>query len=327
MKINRKLVMAILLFITLFGTLYISTYLYITDSNKKEDPFNISVIVYGSNSDRWATLKQGIDQGAADFGAQVNFVTMTTEDDADEQRKLLEREITNGADGIIMAAADSYSMKDAVEQAALSLPIVMVETNVENVVGIPYISADNYSMGLNIGRSVILNCNQEASTKSDIKIALLMENQRKSSVYERYDGLMDSLKYSDFNLELWQREEGDDNLSLFIQERLKTNKVDILIALDDASLEAVIDAVETNNYINVYGIGSTNKIIHYLDYGVINSVVYQNEFNMGYLSIQKFFTEDKEKENSPLTEIEFRTINRDTMYLPKNQRLVFPIIQ
>ncbi|NLK28964.1 MAG: sugar ABC transporter substrate-binding protein [Clostridiales bacterium] len=328
MKINRRLVLAILLFVTLFGTLYISTYLYITDSNKKEDPFNISVIVYGSNSDRWATLKQGIDQGAADFGAQVNFVTMTMDNNVDEQRKLLEREILNGADGIIMAATDSYSMKNAVEDAALTLPIVMVETNVEGVEGIPYISADNYSMGLNIGRSVILNCNQEASTNTDIKIALLMENQRRSSVYERYDGFMDSLKYSGFNIELWQREEDEQNLSLFIQDRMKESNVDILVALDDTSLEAVIDAVETNDYmINVYGIGSTNKIIHYLDYGVLNSVVYQNEFNMGYLSIQKFFVKDEEKSNSPLTEIEFRTINRDTMYLPKNQRLVFPIIQ
>ncbi|MDF2519345.1 MAG: hypothetical protein K0R59_4641, partial [Sphingobacterium sp.] len=26
-------------------------------------------------------------------------------------------------------------------------------------------------------------------------------------------------------------------------------------------------------------------------------------------------------------DIEFRTVNRETMYLPKNQRLVFPIVQ
>lgn len=323
MKANRKFWFVILLFLGLFGMLFISTYLYITDSSNQDKNTKISVIVYGNNSDRWATLKHGIDQGAADYGAQVNFVTMTEESDYKEQKRLLGREIDNGADGIIIAATDSNAMADAVEKASLTLPVVLIETNVAGVSGLDYLTADNYSMGLNIGRSVILNSEESK------KVAVLMENRQRSSIVERFDGFMDSLKYSDYEIDLWEREEDNEDLPQFIQDKLAITRADIVVALDDSTLEAVIDALGTYDAAaEVYGIGSTNKIIHYLDYGIIQSIVFQNEFNMGYLSVQELFKDNKDKVNNYFeTEIEFRTINRETMYLPKNQRLIFPIIQ
>jgi ribose transport system substrate-binding protein len=235
---------------------------------------------------------------------------------------LLEREIENGTKGIILAATNSKEMAEVVKEVSLAIPIVMVETNVENVYSLNYISADNYSMGLNIGRSVFLSGDKER------KVAIFVRNQQRNSVYERYQGLMDSLQYSGYTITPWEMGAEDKDISLFLQEMLKESPMDVIVALDDMSLEAVADAVESSeSTIDVYGIGSTNKIIHFLDYGVINSIVFQNEFNMGYLSIQDLINGIKRSGNVLDIEIEFRTVNRETMYLPKNQRLVFPIVQ
>lgn len=322
MEMKRNVWAFLLLFLGLFGILFISAYLYITDSNSKDKDYKISVIVYGNNGDRWANLKHGIELGAADYGAQVNFVTMTTEHDYKEQKRLLEREIANGADGIILAATDSKAMANAVKEASSKLPVVMVETDVEGVKGVHFVSADNYSMGLNAGRAVILDSYDSS------KIAVLMENQQRSSIKERFDGFMDSLKFYGYTIELWERENTDTDLAIFIQDKLKESGADIIVALDDNTLEAVFDALKANEMVvDIYGIGSTNKIIHNLDYGIIQSIVFQNEFNMGYLSVQGLFNEKKGQENGRVTEVEFRTINRETMYSPKNQRLIFPIIQ
>lgn len=322
METNRKVWVFLLLFLGLFGILFISAYLYITDSNSKDKDYKISVIVYGNNGDRWANLKHGVDQGAADYGAQVNFVTMTSEYDYKEQKRLLEREIANGADGIILAATDSKAMANIVKDASSKLPVVMVETNVDGVKGVHYVSADNYSMGLNAGRSVILN--SDASSK----VAVLMENHQRSSVKERFDGFMDSLKYYGYTIDLWERESSDTDLAMFIQDKVKESRSDIIVALDDSTLEAVFEALRVNDIaVDIYGIGSTNKIIQNLDYGIIQSIVFQNEFIMGYLSVQELFNENKGQVDGRVTEVEFRTINRETMYLPNNQRLIFPIIQ
>lgn len=318
---NKKVIMAIALLIGLFGLLLISTYLYINDTNRKESNTRISVIVYGNNSNRWTTLKQGIDQAAEDFGAEVNFCLMSSENDAKEQTLLLEREIENGSKGIILAVTDSRNMTETIQKASLKVPIVMVETKADDVDGLIYISADNYSMGLNIGRSVYLN------KKEDYRVAVYVKNMQRNSVYERYQGFMDSLQYTKNTVTDWKLEE-DDNSAQYLQKMIKEDPVDVIVALDDMSLEEVIDAVQNASIsVDVYGIGSTNKVVHNLDYGVINSIVFQNEFNMGYLSIQELLRSIHHDDNIPDIEVEFRTVNRETMYLPKNQRLVFPIVQ
>lgn len=322
MKVNRRVLLVILLLMGVMVLLLVSTYLYITDSNNKKENIMISVIVYGSNGDRWATLRQGIDQGAADLGYQVNFVTMASENDSDEQIKLIHREMANGSNGLIIAAVNSRDMAQVIQEISPDIPVVMIETNVDYVKGLSHVSADNYSMGLNIGRSVILNGKPKES------VAVIVENHSRNSVLERYEGLMDSLQYSGFVIDLWQRDERGEDLSLFIRNKMEDKRANIIVALDNNTLETVVDSMITYGFAtDIYGIGSTNKIIHYLDYGLIKSIVYQNEFNMGYLSVQKLFNDSDKEVGSLETEVEFRTINKETMHLPKNQRLVFPIIQ
>lgn len=312
--------MAAALLICLFGLLFISTYLYINDTNKKQSKSRISVIVYGSNIDRWTTLKQGIDQAAEDFGAEVNFCLMSSENDAKEQTLLLEREIENGSKGIIIAVTDSRNMTEAVQEASLKVPVIMVETKADDVDDIIYISADNYSMGLNIGRSVYLN------SKENSKVAVYMKKMQRSSVYERYQGFMDSFKYKENIITGW--EHAEDDAALYLQRMIKEDPVDVIVALDDISLEEVINAVQgASTSLDVYGIGSTSKIVHSLDYGVINSIVFQNEFNMGYLSLHELISSIHHDGHVSDIEVEFRTVNRETIYSPKNQRLVFPIVQ
>ncbi len=322
MKKNRRQLLVILLLSCLFGLLLVSIYFYINDTNRKEKTAKISVIVYSNNSDRWATLKKGIDQGADDYKAEVNFVTMTAEDNVEEQKMLIDREIVNGAKGIILAAADSKAMAQTVKEYSFLVPIVMVETNVEDLEDIAYISADNYSMGLNIGRSVCLNSSEPKT------VAVFMNNLQRNSVAQRYEGLMDSLAYTEYTIQPWEKKDKNMDACLFLQEMFKKEPIDVIVALDDESLEKVVDAVElSESAVEIYGIGSSDKIVHYLDYGVINSIVFQNEFNMGYLSMQEVVNEINEKQNILDVDIEFRTVNKETMYLPKNQRLVFPIVQ
>ena len=321
-KKSLKITLVIALLLGLTGILVISSYRYINDTSKKNNTARISVIVYGSGAgDRWATMRQGLEQGALDFHAEINFVTTTGEKDAGEQSSLIEREIANGSQGIILAAADSRELSGIVREYAASVPVVLVETSIKDAEGLTYISADNYSMGLNIGRSVYLSGDENKT------VAVFVDNLQRNSVSERYEGFLDSLKYTKCTVRPWEPEE-DADAAAFLQEKLKEEPADVIVALDDRSLEAVIDAVqEAESGIDVYGIGSTNKIVHYLDYGLIKSIVFQNEFNMGYLSVREAVCRIGQGEKKPGVDIEFRTVNKVTMYLPKNQRLVFPIVQ
>ena len=123
MKKNVKVLLAGLALIYL---LCMVVYGYMHDGSAKEERCRISIIVYGTNLDRWAFMREGISQGAKDFGAEVSVINMSSEADAKEQIDLLSREIENGAQGILMAAADSEAVNEAVTAAAAKVPVLMI---------------------------------------------------------------------------------------------------------------------------------------------------------------------------------------------------------
>ena len=322
MKNKHRILIAVSIFVILLSVLSVSSYFYFNYSYKKGTTVKISAIVYGSGADRWSTMKQGLDQGAVDFNVEVNLVTTQEDGSAEEQKALIERELANGAQGIILAAADSSGMSETVREYAKAVPVVLVETGIRNMEGITYISADNYSMGLNLGRSVYLGSSRKKS------VAVFVNNLERDSVLARYEGFLDSLQYMDSTINEWVMGEEDTEISAFLNTQLANHRADVVVALDDQSLEAVIDAAQAvGSTADLYGIGSTNKIVHYLDYGLIDSIVFENEFNMGYLSVQELVHDIQKEEIKTDNDIEFRTVNRETMYLPRNQRLVFPIVQ
>lgn len=322
MRAYKKAAIVSISLISLILAAFISSYFYIRYDTDKAQNRKISVIVYGNNADRWSTLKQGIDQGAEDFGVEVNFVTMSSENNSKEQEKLIEREIENGAEGIVLAVTDSMEMKTAVNNALLKIPVITIETGLENEKLVPYISADNYSMGLNIGRSVILNNNLEE------KIAILFSGKERKSVKDRYRGLTDCLKYTQNVTTTWEMGSSDYSLTLFIDKMMKEEPVDVIVALDAAGLESVVEVIEeSGNEIEAFGIGSTDKIVYYLDKEIIKSIVFQNEFNMGYIGIHAVINEITGNKEEVDTKIEYRAVNKKTMYVTDNQRLLFPIVQ
>ena len=74
-----------------------------------------SVILYQYTDSDWTSLLEGIRQAAEDENVVVNFVTMPVDGTVENEIELLEREVENGADGILMAAVDSALLKEKTE--------------------------------------------------------------------------------------------------------------------------------------------------------------------------------------------------------------------
>ena len=174
MKKNVKVLLAGLALIYL---LCMVVYGYMHDGSAKEERCRISIIVYGTNLDRWAFMREGISQGAKDFGAEVSVINMSSEADAKEQIDLLSREIENGAQGILMAAADSEAVNEAVTAATAKVPVLMIETGIKDsdkTLGL--LAADDYGMGKMLGEMV---------GSEHRKIALIYEYTESDSVKRR----------------------------------------------------------------------------------------------------------------------------------------------
>lgn len=298
-------------------------YYYSNYSSKEEPTFSISLIVYGS-SDRWENLKQGAERASDGTIAEVNLIPMSTETNAKEQIALINREIANGADALMIAACDSQEIEQYFQETNVEIPVVFVQSGLENNEDNWYISADNYAMGYELANIIAAN------ERNWIKAAIIADRMERKSVSERFQGVYDSLSQYADEVVIWERDENEKDIQtmLFLQRELTQEAVDVVVALDTSSMEALMDAVENlNKNIKVYGVANSDKAVYYLDNGKIKSLIYQNEFSIGYLGVKVILDEKAYEKNKIFNMVEYEIVNEDDMYSAEYEKLLFPFVK
>lgn len=290
--------------------------------------YNISIITRGKNSESLMIMKEGIDQAALEMNANISFVTLSEDNSVDEQNDLIKREMNNGADAILISPVDYEKMSEAVDNAASKLPVVQIESKVNSNKILPIISCDNFQLGASLGEEVI------KMGGSNNKIAIVKNNLECSSIKERYDGFMDAIKNTNNEytlLDITGYKQGDYYRQ--VRNFLDNNNVDAIVTFDTAMLESVGQAKKdmstaNNQYSNIqiYGTGSTSKIISFLEEKVVNATAMQNEFNVGYIGVKTAVSMINKKKIDDSV-IYSTVVNSDNMYSNENQRLLFPFVR
>lgn len=129
----------------------------------RQEPVEISVILRETESGTWSATRQGMEQAAMDLNVELRVLTLSRENDAEEQRDLLEREVASGADGVLLIPADREVLSEAVETAADAVPVVTMETDMSQDGASGYISVDNDALGRMLG-DIALNGAPEGSS-------------------------------------------------------------------------------------------------------------------------------------------------------------------
>lgn len=308
MKRARKVIM-LLISVCILALLLIA-YTRADNKNETRRDYKVSLIAYGNTSGAWNSLKEGVNQASIDYRIEVNFVNQLNASTVEEQEQLVKREIDNGCDAIIIAPIDSEAMTECIEEAKKSVDVILVENSI-NDEDIETISANNYNMGAALANSI------SYATLSSKQVTLIMNGENRQSSIQRRDGfisVLGSRKYEIIKLKDFKNTFRSLNLD---------NRV--FISFDNESLEYTASLVaehEINS--DVYGIGSGSTIVAYLDDRIIDGIVFQNEFNIGYTAIESLIEEKEGKYPGKKTDIDYKVINGETMYDKENQRLLFP---
>jgi len=283
--------------------------------------YKVSVIVRGKSSEVWRIVKNGMEQAASDLNVNISFITLLEDNNVEEQKELIKREIMNGTDGILISPADYNSLSKIIEDFRKEIPIVLFESNIETKEKFTYISCDNYELGKKLANEVIRNGN----TRSKIKI--LRSGFNISSEKEKYEGFIDEISLSKNTYEFIDLPKDEAEIYKSISEILKKEDTKVVVAFEPNILEIAGKLKkEYRAETALYGIGSTSLIISLMEEKIINAIAMQNEFNLGYLGIKAMVSEiENEKINE--SKITSTTINTYNMYSEENQKILFPIIR
>ncbi len=289
---------------------------------RKRPAKHVSFIVYGDDSERWENMRQGAYLVCEENNADLSLITMLSEDDANEQKEIIDREIEDGADVLIVAACNSKEIADYIK--GKRVPAIFVETvDEEYLGGKDVVSPDDYKMGYELGESIVKN-ESEITT-----VAIISEHTDRDSVTLREKGLRDAIEGKVGKIINWTRSEKqvNSNTRTFIQRAIVSEATDVIVTFDNSTTDALLDALTNlNKQSRVYSVSTSNKAVYSLYNGDVRSLEFSNEFSMGYIAAM--YAVDRSDARKKYTDyaIDHRIVRKENIYDEDNQTLLFPFV-
>jgi ribose transport system substrate-binding protein len=291
----------------------------------EEKKINIKVIVKKRNHDFWAVVQQGAEAAGKEFNVNVDFDGPTDEKDIEGQIAMVYNAIKARSDAIVLAASDYTLLVPAAEQAMLEkIPTVIIDSNIKSDQMVSFIGTDNVDAGRILGESLVKKVGENCT------IGVISFVKGAATAVEREQGFGETLKnYPGIRVLGMEYCNSDETLAKKQTEDFIKNNPDIdaivcLNAYSTAGAARAIEGMEKSGAVKLVGVDSTPEEVGYMEKGVIQSLVIQNPFKMGYLGVKSALDAIKNIPVEKNINTGSTVIDQDNMYLPENQKLVFP---
>ncbi len=294
---------------------------------KLNENINIRVIVKKQNHDFWTVVEQGSYAAEKEFGINIDYVGPASEEDISGQIRMVEAAIEDKVDAIVLAAIDYNLLVPIAEKARnAGIPVIIIDSNINSQKMNGFVGTDNVEAGRVLGESML----NSLGTDADIVVVSFVKGAASSN--ERESGLMEIVnQYENINLieTLYcnSDEEIAEELTLDMLERHP--EVDAFICLNAYATVGTARGIIAKGFggdIKIIGFDSTPEEISYLEKGIIELVVVQNPFSMGYLGVKYALDAVKGIPIPESVNTGAVVITKDNMYDLENQKLVFPFV-
>lgn len=311
----------------ILGTLVIVLFFLMVYNKNNHNPERIAVIVPDADESQWAAFKYGLKMASQEYDVDVVVISKDTIDMAKDESEVINQEIKKGADAVIVKPIGEGNIEQKLKQIQKKVPVMLIGDSLSqegDKSDIPLIEPQQYNMGADLVKKLLQNNNGNLKGK---KIGLVTEFSDSKADLNRKKGVCDTLKDTGAEI-LWSVSKNTKtNKKINLQSQ---RKVDIILALDDKSLIEAGQAAKDNDVYGaiLYGIGNSTEAIYYLDSRWVQCLVVPDEFTAGYNCVTEIVNKLRSSfytMKSP--EIPYTILTKDTLFLEKNQDLLFTISQ
>lgn len=308
---NKKNLIHIFILSILGFAVLITLFLFQLPHLKNDKIFQISMIINKSDGYLFSNMRLGLEQAANDLNAEIRFLTLSQDNNSQEQIEILNREVLNGADAIIIFPVNPKEINDFIKSQEYICPIVCMQSSINDK--IITISPDNEKVGKAIARAVRHSWVGE-------NIILLDNSDFQNGIKTRIDAAQKMFKNWNIPVERIYIT-NDDFFEIILQNNNAT-----FVTFEPYIGEQIAKYKSKNSInINIYSTGLTPNITKYLENGVINSVIVWSDYASGYLATQNAIKLILNKKTT-FSYLPFKIINGDNMYEPENEKILFPVI-
>lgn len=298
-----------------------------TGGNLSSKSKTVAVITKGSDSDFWNDVKDGAFSAATEYNIDITFEGPDSEEDYESQNKMIENAVSKNVGVIVLSAIDYEKNVPAVQKAIdKGIKVITVDSDVDANGKELFIGTDNVSAGKKAAEQAIELC----KNKKAVNIGIVNYGENTENGKQRLKGFTDYIEKVK-NAKVVASVNIESNAESAIsgaKQLIEENKgINVLIGFNEWSTLGVGYAIkELNLKDEVFGIGFDSNVncVGMLETGEIDTLIVQNPFSMGYLSVSKAaeLLLGNAKTDGVI-ETDTYVVNRKNMFSPDVQKILF----
>ncbi|HUS07573.1 MAG TPA: substrate-binding domain-containing protein [Bryobacteraceae bacterium] len=245
----------------------------------------IGVVPKGRAHLFWQSVHAGAEKAAQENGIEIMWNGPATETDFNGQLQIVDAMINRRVDAIALAPIDKKAMVSIVERAFREqIPVIIFDSGVDTDHFVSQIATDNYAAG----KMAAARMGKILNGKG--KIAIVAVQVGAASTMLREQGFEDAIK-SDFpGIRIVDKRFGEADFakSMRAAENILTaySDLDAMFASNESSTVGAAQALKARqSKVKLVGFDAGPTLEADLRSGVIDSLVVQHPFKMGYESI------------------------------------------
>ncbi len=324
---NRRTIVSMVVLIFFAGAALLTVFWALGDPDQTENATVYVVLkTTGPHMEFWQIVRAGIEAAATEYELQPIIVGPRWEKDIDGQIEILEEVIEVQPDAILLAASDYNRLVPLAERAVdQGITLVTLDSALNSESPLSFVATDNlsagYKAGAEIGRLV----------PPDRSIAVISHIRGVATAIDREDGVYDALS-AHTSLLGTSYSENDPEIAYAIVSDLVARHPDLggIVALNESSTVGAGRAIRDLGLVeevHLVGFDNSQEEIEFLEDGVVDALVVQRPFNMGYLGIRTIAQVLRGQEIDSLIFTDAVLVRRESMYTEENQKLLFPIVR
>ena len=252
------------------------------------DEIKIAVIPKGTTHIYWESVRAGAQKAGDEAGVQIFWNGPKLETDREEQIQIIEDFLIKKVSGVVLAPLDSKALVPSVEKMFDDgIPCVIIDSGIETDKIVSFAATDNYKGGVLAGQRMgeILG--------GQGKIIVVRYTPNSDSTTQRENGFIDTIKKDFPNIEIVDEQYGMATVETALQATedmlTKNTELDGLYACNASTAVGAMQALQSqgrDGEVKMVGFDAEDALINGLKSGVIDSLVVQNPFKMGYEGVK-----------------------------------------
>lgn len=288
----------------------------------------IAVIPKGNAHLFWQSVHAGAIAAAREEGVELLWNGPTSEADYSMQLQIVDAMINRRVDAIALAPIDKKVMVNVVERAAKEkIPMMIFDSGIDTQQFTSQIATDNYHAGELAAERIGQILNGKG------KVGIVAVQPGAASTMAREAGFEEYVKKNLPGIQIVDKQYGmaDFAISLTKAENMLTaySDLDALFASNESSAVGAAQALRgrKGSKVKLVGFDSSPTLIDDLKIGLVDSLVTQDPFQMGYQSVKTAVAAISGKPVEKIHNLEPKLVTRENLQTPEVQNRLNPDIK